>query len=54
MYINIICDKTIEPKIPSTTLVLKYIFKISNFVIGIILSRIYSKAFKAYHTTKKA
>ncbi len=34
--------KKIHPGIPSTTLALKYIFKISNFMIGIILSRICS------------
>jgi hypothetical protein len=40
MYINIIHHKKIHPRIPSTTLVLKYIFKFSNFVMGIILSQI--------------
>jgi len=39
MYINIIHHKKIHPKIPSTTLVLKYIFKISNSMMGIILSQ---------------
>jgi hypothetical protein len=34
--------KKIHPRIPSTTLVLKYIFKFSNSMIGIILSQIYS------------
>ncbi len=42
MYINIIHHKKIHPKIPSTTLVLKYIFKISNSMMGIILSQLYS------------
>jgi hypothetical protein len=41
MYINIIQHKKIHPKIPSTTLVLKFIFKISNSVMSIILSWIY-------------
>jgi len=40
MYINIIHHKKIHPRIPSTTLVLKYIFKFLNFVMGIILSQI--------------
>jgi hypothetical protein len=31
-----------QPKIPSTILVLKYICKISNFVMNIILSQIYT------------
>ncbi len=35
MYINIIHHKKIHPRIPSTTLVLEYVFKFSNFVIGI-------------------
>ncbi len=34
--------KKIHPRIPSTTLILKYIFRISNFLMGIILSWIYS------------
>jgi hypothetical protein len=42
MYINIIHHKKIHPRIPSTTLVLKYLFKLSNFVMSIILSQIYS------------
>jgi hypothetical protein len=42
MYINIINHKTIHPRIPFTTLVLKYIFKLSNSVTNIILSQIYS------------
>ncbi len=42
MYINIIHHKKIHPRIPSTTLVLKYIFKISNSMTSIILSQIYS------------
>jgi hypothetical protein len=41
-YINIIHYKKIDPIIPFTTLVLKYICNFSNFVIGIILSLIYS------------
>ncbi len=42
MYINMIHHKKIHPIIPLTTLVLKYIFKISNSMMGIILSWIYS------------
>jgi len=42
MYINIIHHKKIHPKIPSTTLVLKYIFKSSNSITCVILSWIYS------------
>jgi len=42
MYIHIIHHKKTHLRIPSTTLVLKYIFKIPNFVMGIILSQIYS------------
>jgi hypothetical protein len=42
MYINIIHHKKIHPRIPSATLVLKYIFKFSNCMMGIILSQIYS------------
>jgi hypothetical protein len=42
MYINSIHHKKTHPKIPSTTLLFKYIFKISNFVMGIIWSQIYS------------
>ncbi len=38
MYINIIHN----PRIPFTTLVLKYIFEFSNSVMNIILSQIYS------------
>jgi hypothetical protein len=34
--------KKTHPRIPLTSLVLKYIFKISNFVMGIILSLTYS------------
>jgi hypothetical protein len=41
MDTNIIHHKKTHPRIPSTLLILKYIFKISNFVIGIILSQIY-------------
>ncbi len=42
MYINIIHHIKIHPGIPSTTLVFKYIFKISNSMMGIILLRMYS------------
>ncbi len=42
MYINIIHHKKIQPRVPSTTLIMKCIFKFSNFVTNIILSRIYS------------
>ncbi len=42
MYINIIHHKKLHPRIPSTTLVLRYIFKISIFVTSIIWSQIYS------------
>jgi hypothetical protein len=42
MYIHIIHHKKIHPIIPSTTLVLKCIFKISNYVANIIFSQIYS------------
>ncbi len=41
MYINIIHPKKIHPIIPFTTLVLKYIFKISNSMTSITLSQIY-------------
>jgi hypothetical protein len=41
MYINIIHDEKIHPKKSIHNLSLKYIFKISNFVTSIILSRIY-------------
>jgi len=42
MYINIIHHKKIHSRIPFTTLVLKYIFKISNSMMGIIIwSQIY-------------
>ncbi len=34
--------KKIHPRIPLTTLLFKYIFKFSNFVMGIIWSQIYS------------
>jgi len=39
MYINIIHHKKIHPRIPFTTLILKYIFKFSNFMTDIILSQ---------------
>jgi len=40
MYINTIHHKKINhPKIPPTTLVLKYIFNFSNFVTYVILSK---------------
>jgi hypothetical protein len=42
MYNNIVHHKKIHPKIPSITLVLKCVFKFSNFVTGIILLWIYS------------
>jgi len=42
MYINIIHHKIFHPRIPCTTLILKYIFKFSKSLMGIILSRIYS------------
>jgi len=42
MYINIKHHKKVHPRIPCTTLVLMYIFKISNYVKNIILSWIYS------------
>ncbi len=34
--------KKVHPRIPPTTLVLKYICNFSNFTMGIILSQIYS------------
>jgi len=42
MDINIMHHKKIHPRIPSTTLFFKYMFKFSNFVMGIILSQIYT------------
>ncbi len=42
MYINTIHHKKIHPRIPSTTLVLKYVFKFSNSMTNTILSQIYS------------
>jgi len=42
MYINIMHQQKIHPKIPSSTLFFKYIFKLWNFVTGIIWSQIYS------------
>jgi len=42
MYINIMHHKKIHPRIPSTTLLFKYIFKFSNFMMNIIWSQIYS------------
>jgi hypothetical protein len=41
MYINIIHQKKIQPKIPTTIFVLKYICKFSNFIIDIIMLQIY-------------
>jgi hypothetical protein len=41
MYINVIHHKKIHPRIPYTTLVLKYIIKFSNSMMGIILLQIY-------------
>jgi hypothetical protein len=42
MYIIIMHHKKIHPRIPLTTLLFKYIFKISNFMTSIIWSQIYS------------
>jgi hypothetical protein len=39
MYINIIQHTKIHPRIPFTTLVLKYIFKISNYAMSIIVTK---------------
>jgi hypothetical protein len=42
MYMNIIYHKKLNPRIPSTIWLLEYRFKLSNFVMGIIWSQIYS------------
>jgi hypothetical protein len=42
MYINVIHHSKIHLRIPYTTLVWKYIFNFSNFMMGNILSQIYS------------
>jgi hypothetical protein len=42
MYINIMHHKKIHSRIPLTTLLFKYIFKISNSMTRIIWSQIYS------------
>jgi hypothetical protein len=39
VHVNMIAPKRIHPRILSTTLALKYIFKFSNFVMGTILSQ---------------
>ncbi len=42
MYITIMHHKQIHPRIPSTTLLFKYIIKFSNSMTNIIWSQIYS------------
>jgi hypothetical protein len=44
VHVNMIAPKRIHPRILSTTLALKYIFKFSNFVMGTILSQIHSNS----------